>query len=679
MAQPTKQPQSPGDRINKYVKEWQKWRQQLKPYWLDIDKQQEMYEFYKREGSETSSDISLNNAFAIVESQVARANDTTLTVTVSAMGDDGISPFDQYVATVLKDAIEDKRIAQIKGSFRKVKEMFFREFLIKGNAVAEVQYCYASRITNGTKHVVADNPYTMVLPYKTYIFNPSMTFDNTNRQYLEKYVSMDYLKDNQMDDKTGKGIYKNLSQLQSSLQFADDENNERSRPYEDDRFISGDKRIPRKVENIQLLEVWEGAKLIVIANQKVIIREENDPKKIGWSGIVTAMNYKLEGRPYAYGEIASIYKPIRAQDTIMNQSIEIVNKYLRPSILVADPDADLDAIIEVMESGGVTYGNAQGVAEIPTTPPPSSAFQTIDSIQQSIERAARWSPYSDGNTSSASDKTQGTFHGIKALQNAAEPNLQVKLDAIEESFMEPLANIYLPMIANLMGEDEVRYGLMKGKKTEWVKATKGILLGNATIDDLLTVGIIQQDDIQDLIMQVGLDPQKELEKTVVFEVDWLINVKLNNQSQADKIQEAQKAMAMVQFGQQLGVMFKPEQTWTTIAEENGVENPEEMIMSVQEREQTQQQQMQQQAQMEQQANQKPPVQAVPKAPSEMINFKDLPPKGKAQLAQQAGIDLTEEDFIQHDLNQHILGGTTPPQPIAPQAAMMGAPSSPGGF
>lgn len=57
-----------------------------------------------------------------------------------------------------------------------------------------------------------------------------------------------------------------------------------------------------------------------------------------------------------------------------------------------------------------------------------------------------------------------------------------------------------------------------------------------------------------------------------------------------------------------------------------------------------QQQAQQQAQMEAQSKQ-----GAAKGPSESINFKDLPPEGKAQMAKQAGIKLDPTSIVQHEV------------------------------
>jgi|GEM_PF-2647357 len=587
------------ERINKYVKEFSRWKTDLEPYWDQIDKNQEMYEFYKSEASETDSDVSLNTPFAIVESLVAKGNDTTIDVTVKAKGRNDMSDFEQWVSAILKDSIEDQDVADYVGTFRKIKEVFSREFYIKGNAFAEINYLYKTAIVNGKKKVVADNPYLKVLPYKTVIFNPSKQADSSNVYFIEKFVEWSEL-ESQEQDKSGKGIYSNLVELKKTFKGK----NKLQDSPNDDAFVVDGSKTPRKVAPIRLLERWEGAKLIVIANDKVIIREEYDPFKIGRCPLLVGINYKQEGRPYAYGEIDAIYKPVRAQDTIINQNIEIINKYLRDSVVV-DPNGryNLDNLMAVMQYGGVTYGDPKMIGNVPRITPPQQAFMQIDIMQQAIERAARFSPYASGVPSQATDKTKGTLGGIQAMQSAAEPNFQVKLDAIQDCFMRPIGRIYLQMIASLMGDNDIRYAILKGEKPMWVKATKGILLGQATLQDMVVSGMVTENDLAQFAQENGITPDQIQTKEMIFDVDWAVDVSLNSQSKTDKISNAQLKMTWVDWSRNMGVQFSPDRVATQIGHEIGVDDPEELYLSDEEKGQMQQKQMQEQQTQVQQSQQ----------------------------------------------------------------------------
>lgn len=559
--------------IEKSVAQAKLWKDDLSRYWPAIDKNQELYEFSATRDEETVSDISLNTPFSIIESMVAKANDSNMHVTVSGKGENDLDEFGRYISTILKDVMEDYDIQAVKGSFRKIKEKFFREFLVKGNAVATVEWYY--------KEGVADNPYIRVRPLKTVIFNPTKTLADSDKYYIESNVKYQDLLDN--EEKDGKGLYKNLGELKKL-------SNEKNKDIEE-YDLSGGSKIYRKAEPIRLLECWDNDMYYVIADDKVLIREKKDPMKLGGNNLITAMNYVIEGRPYAYGEIDAIYKPTIAQDTIINQSIDMTNRYLRPAILVdANANVNLDELIMIIEEGGVMQGNPQMIGHIPMQTPPRESFQTIDILQQAIERAARYSPYAVGLPSQQTDKTEGTKGGIQSIQVAAEPNFQVKQDALQESFCEPAARMELKMVANLMGENDTRYGLMKGKDKGWVKASKNILLGKANLKELFTCGFINEEEYQKATTEpdpmTGQPvPIPGMEETMVFDVDWVIKVKLDSKSAADKDREIQQKISVVQLGRDLGAQWHPERTITKIAEAQGFDDVGELFLTEEEKKQ----------------------------------------------------------------------------------------------
>lgn len=596
----------------RYFEEFKAWRNELEPYWNEIDKSQELYEFYKREYSETSSEVAFNTPFSIVESMVARFNETTLRITAQAKGLDGLDDFEKYIASVIHDSLEDPDVAEFKGTFRKLKEMVIREYLVKGNVFVETNYFHK---TDVNKKVLADNPFDQILPLKSVIFNPAYSADNSPVYYVEKHVSYAFLKDDaerEVEVKEGdatvirkKGKYKNLDKLRKHAK-----KDNKIIDAQDEHFVSDGKKIIRKVEPIRLLERWEGSKLCAIASigeGKEIIREEVDPKKTGNSGLHVAMNYKIAGRPYAYGEITPIYRLVRAQDTILNQSIEVINRYLRPTVFVNDPDADLDSVILLLERGGAGYGDPTKIGSPQLNLPPQQAFTSNDVIQQAIERTTRWSPYAVGQLSQATDKTQGTASGIQSLMSAAEPNFQVKIDGLQDSWLRPSARARLKMIGNLMIPSDIRYSYLRGEDPKWVRATKGILTGQATIGDFVVVGMIKPDELEDpafvsqFLAEFQLtEPKDLLEETIVFDTDWIVDVKLDNQSSADKQDDLIAEQGIVAFGREMGVQYSPERTISYFANKRDFTRHDDLMLTDEEKQRMFDEQQQQIAEQQNQ-------------------------------------------------------------------------------
>lgn len=568
------------DLASKYISEFKAWRNELSQYWEEIDKRQEMYEGYKRDAELGMPHVSLNTAFAMVESMVAKANESTMAVTVKARGQNFMEDFESWVSSTVENALEDPDVAMLHMPFRKVREEYMREFLVKGNAVAAVEWCYKTSVINGKKKVIADNPYSYVLPLKSVIFNPTRTLATSGVYYIEKFVSYSDLKKGEYNKEKDKGLYNNLPKIKELS-----EKEGKMVDAEDQFFFSGEKKFSRKVEPIRILERWDGADLTVIAlikDEGVVIREANDPMKIGRAPLFPAMNYVVEGRPYAYGEIDAIYEAVMAQDAIVSQNIELVNRSLKPNAIV-DPlsGIDLDALMLIMTDGGVTYGDPDKIKNIPIQLPPAQAFTTIEQLQQAIERAGRFSPYSTGVPNQVSDKTAGTASGIQALQSAAEPNFQVKMDAIKDFFLTPLANTVLKMVANLMSPKDIRYSLLEGKSQSWVAATKGILMGAPKLQDFVISGVIDEEDLE--MYTTVPDEYGELApipgalSMPVFDVEWLVRVDLDNQSAADQKEKTQQKLEWIQLCKELGVPLDSVKVAMEIGREIDDWNPEEMF------------------------------------------------------------------------------------------------------
>ena len=583
------------NQITKWVEECNNWKEELKPYWTAIDKNQEMYEFFKREHSETQSQVSLNTPFSIVESIVARANDIGINITVQAYGEKDLQPLESWISAVLEHALFDSDVAQFHGTFRKARERFLRDYLIKGNAIATVEWCKKK----SAGETIANNPYVRVRDYKSVIFNPANNLCSSDVYYIESNVKYSDLIKNEYNKKSGKGKYKNLAEIKKLA-------NAKQIEIDDESYYSDGKKIKKKAEPIRIIERYEGTKYAVIADDKVCIYEENDPFKVGGHNIITSMNYVVGNRPYAYGEIDAIYKTVQAQDTVVNQSLDMVNRHLRPRVLVDQASGiDLDQIIDLIENGGAMYGKPDMVGAMESQVPPSQAFTSVETLQQAIERAARYSPYASGMTSQSSDKTQGTMGGIRSLQVASEPNFQIKLDSLEEDFMRPVAKLYLKMIANLMGKDDIKYGLLQGKTSNWVMANKAVLQGKPTLMNLVQIGYLSEEDAQGYMSYQDpttgeIVPIPDADKALVFDIDWFVNVKLDNRSALDKGQEVDKKIEWIKFSREIGVQFSPEKTATEVGREIGIDDPEGLYLTEEEKEQ-QMQQMQQQQEAQKQA------------------------------------------------------------------------------
>lgn len=633
----------------KYAKEMKSWKDDLKKYWTQMTKNEELYEFYKSEYTETGSNISLNTSFAIIESQIAKENSSAMQVTVKAEGDNRLHDFEEWVASAIKHMMTDQKVASIKGTFRKKRERFSRQLKVVGNAVAEVSYCYSTQVVNGKKAVVADNPYIINRHYKNLVFNPARQFDNSNIYYVIDTMSYEDMKNQEFasqKDKDGKevtsGKFRNLDLLAKSIKKEGSKQNDDS----EIKYVSGDIKIAKKNEAIEVITRWElkkaGWTRCVFANGKVMVMPETvDPLKIGGHNLLLAMRYVIEGRPYAYGEMDPIYKIARAQDTIVNQKIEIIEKGLRGSY-IAGSSLDVDSLMLVLQQGGVMTGDGSDLHSVPVINPPQAAFLETNEMQQALERAARYSGYEDGATQSSTDKTKGTGRGIIALQTASQPNTQSQIDDIEEMFLEPYAYKGMKMKAQYMSPDETFFALIEGKNAEWIKISKGILAGTATLMDFITNGTISKENANSIIGTKDQEGNPITMDSVLFETSWLVSVSLKAQDANEKMQKLTQEQALIfDSVKNLGIQVDPDRTFMFFAEQQDNEELKTLLLTPQEKQAKQQQAQQaQQAQTQSEIAIKQAGQKT-EAPSERVNistnYKDAPPDVQRQIEALDGL------------------------------------------
>lgn len=673
--------ETPGQRVKRYAREEKSWRDSLRPYWTQMQKNEELYEFYKSEYTETQSNVALNTPFAIIESQVARENTAAMHVTVQGEGSNDLSEFEKWVAASVKQAMEDRRVARIKGPFRKKRERFSRSLKVVGNAVAEIAYCYQKQVSGGREETVADNPYLINRTYKDISFNPSRQFDSSNVYYVTDYLRIEDMEKSAYDPQRNSGKFRNLGEVRKALA----QNSEGTPQSDDDevRYSAGDRKVSRKNEAVKVVTRWElkpaGWTRMAYAMDRVeVMPDEVDPLRLGCHNLLLAMRYVVEGRPYAYGEMDPIYKPVRAQDTIVNQKIEIINKYLRGSY-IAGPSIDVDSLMMVLDQGGVMSGVPDDIKSVPVNLPPQAAFQETAELQQAIERAARYSGYGNGVAQSDTDRTKGTKGGILALQGAAEPNVEAQIDDIEDMLLEPYAYSVLRMKAAYMSPDETFNALIEGKSPQWIKATKGILSGKATIQDFVTAGIIDAKEVQGMQGQVMPDGKPVTASTVLFDVSWLISVKLSAEGAQERADRASREQGLIEFAvEKLGAQFDPDRVVEYLADKQDASEitgllltPEEKQERAQAQQQSQQAQLQAQTQSEMAIKEAGKSTPAPEKTTERVNvqvtYKDAPPDVQREMEALAGLNPS----VLHPQAAQTL---KQPLPVPPEPVAQGSPS-----
>ena len=685
--QPELKNQSDDELVKADVAEFDQWRLKCEPYWADMKINEQFYQGYN---SEDPSQIPTNTAVAIVESLVARTMDVTRKVQTRVPGPVGTinRKIAKTVSNVVDSIIDDPEITFQHGSYTAAKEVMARDLFVIGNMVGEINYAYmSSEGAEGTTKVQCDGVYLEPLEYTQYVFNIASTWEKSPTKYIQKWTSYDALKDAEYKEWTDDdgtvhttGKYKNLDKLtgHSDNGAAPLEMGVNAEPYASGYYTSSGGSVSQYVEDIELIFKWRGAMLRVIADRKWIIWEEYDPFGIGRDNLLLAMNYKYKKRPFGFGEIDWIRGIIQLKDQSFNQRAAVVERSLKPGVLITDPNANTDTITDVIINGGAATASAGTVTNINQVNLPQQAFMMANEYQQEIERTARWSAYAAGMSGETTDKTRGTASGIHDLQTAAEPNFKIKLRIFEERIDTPFTRIGLRMIANFTGDDDTRWSLRAGSSDQYAKITRGFLTGDVKLSDLESAGIIDASTLHNLTHTAHpatgeAMPIPGAKDAHYVQGDWVMKVTLDPQNASDKYQRAQMNMNLASMATQNGQQMDWKNFIADQASLMGSDDFDEYFLSgqalAQQNQQAQQQQAQQQAhekemaqmqfqqqlQLLQVKNQHDAALEAAKQqhpPKQLLNYKDAPPTIQRQMESADGYSPASP--IEHAAQVHQL-------------------------
>lgn len=565
---------------------YRSWKTDLEDFHPQFKKNRQLYEFYKDEAIQTDADVSMNTQFAIVQATVSRFITSPINVTSRAEGQNGalVQKLGSYVSALAKAATSDRKMARRYGNFMKRIEESFVDYLVTGNCAAEMKYDHELGMA-----------YPCPLLLESVIFNPSKNLETSGKWFVEKYVGVEDLKSNEYNPQKKEGIYKNVRKIIADFkdQGYEVEDHDSSENY------TGDKKVMKKVPPILLLEYWNGYHLITLAvtNKKgglgknsYIVRDIEDPYDIEDHPLHFGMLYMVNGRPYAYGEMDSIYKQVRAQDTLLNQAIDATTAQLRPGYLVNNPDVSTSTVQILLKYGGVAYGNVADVGKMETGSVAPQAFNLINVLQQSQEKSNRFSPYASGTPSSASDQTKGTKGGILALQQASEPTFDQKVKPFVEMFLEPIINNSLRMMAanpKKGGYDVMVQGQLMGN--EWVKATANLILGKPTTEDLKTLGVLSEEEMEMYTNTYELNefgeptlvPIDGAEKAEIFNASWILSVDIDSDAANDDMKTIEKYRMWAEMAQTMGVPIDNQKVVMAIGRKILPVDPEDFVLTPQ--------------------------------------------------------------------------------------------------
>ena len=288
-----------------------------------------------------------------------------------------------------------------------------------------------SKIKN--KYTYYDDPYIYPVDiFKFFIDPKALSLKDAEYVVLVTETTMDRLKDMQ-----SQGIYKNISQVEDvkgSITFDTGrerfETVDKRSPYTDSAYYGNNNF---KSNRVTLYEYWEHDRVITVAEEKVVIRDEENPYWHCQLPFVAGRICTVENEFYGVGIPEMVESLQNELNDVRNARMDNVTLALN-KMFIATRSSDVlkqfpDGVIP-NEPGLVILSNEpDGIREVAVSDVTQSSYVDSKEIISNLETTLGIYDYSKG----APGKSRETATGILSLQEAA--NVRFKLMITEMAKM----------------------------------------------------------------------------------------------------------------------------------------------------------------------------------------------------------------------------------------------------
>lgn len=215
------------------------------------------------------------------------------------------------------------------------------------------------------------------------------------------------------------GIYKNVSKIEDIKG--------KTKPEEGkERYSNVDKTSPQDIsdkysDRVTLYEYWENDRVIVLAEEDIVIRDSENPYWHCKKPFISAKICPTENEFYGVGLMEMVQSLQNELNDIRNQRMDNIKLAINRTYLV-DRNADIPQDMLVNEPGGAIYTNfIDGLKILEAPDVTGQAFTEAKIITDDIQHTHGIYDYSKG----ATPKQRETATGILSLQEAA--NIRFKM------------------------------------------------------------------------------------------------------------------------------------------------------------------------------------------------------------------------------------------------------------
>ena len=478
-----------------------------------------------------------------------------------------------------RDKFDDEKAATIQALIKYELEVdrfslknvdFYRQALIYGTAIGKTSWKYSTKTikkrqasydpyTGGKiyieveqEQIVKDNPTFDTVPIYDFYIDPAATSIDDARFCIERklmtYNEIKELVDNGIWDKDE---FEKLSEFEGSGQ--EDQAKRQDQMYSNFQSDSSNVGLPDKYE---VLEYWEDDRVVVVVEQRYVLRNEENPYWFKEKPFVVARYQPLPFEFYGLSVPMTIKDLQDQMNNIVNSRIHNVRLILNRMWIIQEGMVDKKQLKS--KAGGVisTRGNINNVIlPLPTPDVTSSSYEEQRQLHSAMQNTTGATDYVQGTVDSVAPRQTATEVQSKTMQSATR--FQFVFKCMAEESIKIIAKRFLQLCQQYMPEE--RQIKVLGDKGE--------------------------------VEYMDLTPED-----IDGEFDFYLNIDLMNSEQSKRISDTMQFYSILMGNPMTAQMLQPEKTIKSFGELFKI-NAEKFIISPEEQAQ-QQQAMQEQMMMQ---------------------------------------------------------------------------------
>jgi hypothetical protein len=333
--------------------------------------------------------------------------------------------------------------------------------------------------------VANDEPQVDIVdPFDIYVDPDATSLNDAMYVIHRKTVPLEEVKQNTN--------YKNVDKIKSSQKTNDGGANFVHDDFKDNvRFNNGSAIPDNKKELVEILEYWEADRLVVVANQKVVLRDSPNPYAHKRIPFVELDDYRDPHKFYGQSE-ASVIDPLQREiNSIRNQRRDYDNLALNPVIRMV-PGTLRNPNSAVMAPGNiwqVSDMNGMDVFALPQLQGTSSDIE--ERTARDIKMSVAIDEIGIGLLPEGSSRRSATE--VVTAQSMAGKRFAVKIALLEEA-VKQIGQLVFALNQQFLDQEKVIQVVGERGAQEWVKLLPEDVRGDFFID-IETGSMLPKDEI----------------------------------------------------------------------------------------------------------------------------------------------------------------------------------------